>query len=182
MSGEGDGVIQVEGLRNPAEFAAFYDETLPRIYGYFLRRCGGSASVAEDLTSEAYERAVAQLKRPAAIEEPVRWLFGIARHTLIDHYRNSLRNGERDLPWNDQIEQVADDHDPYGAVLDRDLAIAALDALSPDQRLAISFRYLDGLKPSEIALATGKSEHAIESLLARGRAAFKRHYREQNDG
>lgn len=165
-------------LRKSAAFAAFYDETLPRVYGYFLRRCGGSASVAEDLTSETYLRAVAQLKRSTSIDEPIRWLFGIARHTLIDHYRKS---SQRDLAWDDQIEQVADDHDPYGAVLDRDLAIAALNALSPDQRLVISLRYLDGLKPAEIARATGKSEHAIESLLVRGRTAFKRHYREQND-
>ncbi|MCC6705748.1 MAG: RNA polymerase sigma factor [Thermomicrobiales bacterium] len=168
-------------LRSPEVFAVFYDETLPRIYGYFLRRCGGSVSVAEDLTSETYLRAVAQLKRSASVDDPVRWLFGIARYTLIDHYRSSLRTGERDLAWDDRIEAVADDHDPYTAVLDRDQAIAALNRLSPDQRLVIALRYLDELRVTEIATATGKSEHAIESLLARGRTNFKRHYREHHD-
>jgi RNA polymerase sigma-70 factor (ECF subfamily) len=174
-------VIEVADLRKSEVFAAFYDETLPRIYGYFLRRCGGSASIAEDLTSETYLRAVAQVKRSGSIDEPIRWLFGIARHTLIDHYRASLHDGHRELSRDDQIERVADRHDPYAAVLDRDQAIATLDRLSPDQRLVIALRYLDGLTQSEIAHATGKSEHAIESLLVRGRSAFKRYYREIRD-
>jgi hypothetical protein len=38
---------------DPRAFGAFYEDALPRIYGYFLHRSGGSVSVAEDLTQEA---------------------------------------------------------------------------------------------------------------------------------
>ena len=54
----------------------------------------------------------------------------------------------------------------------------ALDALPTSQRLAISLRYLDGLSVPEIARELSKSVHAVESLLARGRATFKQHYLE----
>jgi len=38
--------------RAPADVAAWFDEALPGIYGYFLPRVGGRIAVAEDLTQE----------------------------------------------------------------------------------------------------------------------------------
>ncbi len=46
---------------DPEEFRALYEEALPRIYGYFLRRCGGSVPVAEDLTQETFLASVDEL-------------------------------------------------------------------------------------------------------------------------
>jgi RNA polymerase sigma-70 factor (ECF subfamily) len=80
----------------------------------------------------------------------------------------------------DWIDNHPDERDDFGPILDRELAIAALDALPASQRLAIVLRYVDGLSVPEIARQTGKSVHAVESLLARGRAAFKRHCREHS--
>ena len=181
MGGDGDGVTaSAVDLRKPEVFEALYDATLPGIYGYFLRRCGGRVTTAEDLTSETYLRAIAQIRRGGGIDEPTRWLYGIARHTLIDHYRASLRESDRFLPWSERAERAPDDHDAFTQVLEREQAIAALDRLAPAQRVVLVLRYLDGLRVAEIAEATGKSEHAVESLLARGRATFKRYYRESD--
>ena len=48
-------VREVEALGlDPERFRAFYEDALPRIYGYFLHRCGGSVPVAEDLTQETF--------------------------------------------------------------------------------------------------------------------------------
>lgn len=163
-------------LRDPVAFGVFYDEALPAIYGYFLRRCGGAASTAEDLTQEVFMAAMRQIAQGTTIDEPIRWLFGIARHRLIDHYRQTMREHERVLPWSDRAEQQADGRDEVTALIDREAAIAALDAIAPTQRVVLVLRYLEGMNPPEIALATGKSVHAIESLLVRGRAAFKRTY------
>jgi RNA polymerase sigma-70 factor (ECF subfamily) len=56
---------------------------------------------------------------------------------------------------------------------DREWVRAALAELPPFQRLALTLRYLDGLTVAEIAAALGRSEHAVESLLARGRVALR---------
>jgi RNA polymerase sigma-70 factor (ECF subfamily) len=74
--------------------------------------------------------------------------------------------------------ELADERDDFAMVLDRQQAIAALDALPASQRLVISLRYLDGLSVPEIARAVSKSVHAVESLLARGRATFNQVYLE----
>src|ERR1700674_5236597 len=70
-----------------ASFRAFYDDALPRVYGYFLHRTGGSPAGAEDLTQETFLAAVRELKKGRRPETPIPWIYGIARHKLLDHYR-----------------------------------------------------------------------------------------------
>ena len=159
----------------PASFRAFYDDALPRVYGYFLHRTGGSVPVAEDLTQETFLAAVSELRKGRRVESPIPWIYGIARHKLIHHYRRQSR-----------VEEPLADHDliPGDAPLDdagplaRENALAALAALPASQRAALVLRHLDGLSVPEIATALDKTVEAVESLLARGRATFRRAYLE----
>jgi RNA polymerase sigma-70 factor (ECF subfamily) len=61
----------------------------------------------------------------------------------------------------------------------RELAITILASLPSPQREALVLRYLDGLPVAEVALMLGRSVEATESLLTRGRASFRRRYREE---
>src|SRR5215217_5550111 len=76
---------------DPEAFSGFYEDALPRVYGYFLHRCGGSVPLAEDLTQETFLAALAELKKGRRVEAPIRWIYGIARHKLLDHYRRRER-------------------------------------------------------------------------------------------
>lgn len=165
-------------MSDPATFDAFYREALPVVYGYFLRRTGGSPALAEDLTQETFLAAVRQIAKGTRVDAPMPWLIGIARHRLIDHYRAAAAEERRYRPFDSDTFELADDRDDFAVVLDRQQAIAALDALPASQRLVIGLRYLDGLSVPEIAREISKSVHAVESLLARGRATFKRFYLE----
>src|SRR5260221_6395080 len=83
---------EAEGLGlDGASFYAFYDDALPRVYGYLLHRSGGSPTLAEDLTQETFLAAVRELKKGRRPEMPIPWIFGIARHKLLDHYRRRER-------------------------------------------------------------------------------------------
>ena len=152
---------------DPIVFRAFYDDALPRIYGYFLHRVGGSVPVAEDLTQETFLAAVSELRKGRRVEAPIPWIYGIARHKLIHHYRRQER-----------VEQLVTDHELIAddATLDdsgafaRENAVAALAEVPASQRVALVLRHLDGFSVPEIAAALGKSVEAVESLLARGRA------------
>jgi RNA polymerase sigma-70 factor (ECF subfamily) len=160
-----------------ASFRTFYDDALPRIYGYFLHRCGGSIAVAEDLTQETFLAAVAELKRGGRVAAPLAWIFGIARHKLMDHYRRQERTSRAlSLAWEaDELEEelvVPDDSEA------REQAIAALASVAAPQRAALVLCYVDGFSVPEAAKLLGKSVEAVESLLARGRQSFKRAYTE----
>ena len=169
------------GLAEPERFRAFYAEALPRVYGYFLYRGGGDAAVAEDLTQETFLAAVAQIKRGAAIATPVPWIMGIARHKLLDHFRRQHRIGWTLVSLEDDI---ADDDDWLATAEDdstRERAMAALAAVPLTQREALILHYLDGVPVAEAATLLGRSVHATESLLARGRASFRVRYQEASD-
>lgn len=156
-------------------FRAFYDGALPRVYGYFLHRCGGSVAVAEDLTQETFLAAVAELKKDKQVDTPVAWIYGIARHKLLDHYRREERT-EREL----SLAWRADEIDDELVVPDeaRERATAALASVAASQRAALVLCYVDGYSVPEAARLLSKSVEAVESLLARGRQAFKRSYLE----
>jgi RNA polymerase sigma-70 factor (ECF subfamily) len=151
-------------------FRRFYDDALPRVYGYLLHRCGGSASVAEDLTQETFLAAVAELKKGKRIEAPVPWIYGIARHKLIDHYRAQERRERRHGGEPERAPTSTHETD--------DRALAALAAVPAAQRVALVLRHVDGLSVPEVATALGRSIEAVESLLARGRVGFRRAYAE----
>src|SRR3972149_7997714 len=77
------------------DFRAFYEEALPRVYTYLFHRCGGSVSVAEDLTQETFLAAVAEIKKGKHVNAAVPWVLGIAKHKLLDHYRRQKREERR---------------------------------------------------------------------------------------
>src|SRR5262245_16862161 len=133
---------------SPRSFTAFYDLALPRVYGYFFHRCGGSAAVAEDLTQETFLAAVVELKKGKRVRTPLAWIHGIARHKLLDHYRREQR-AERRLALG-SVSQEADEEllvpDEAAA---RGHAVAALSAVAASQRAALVLCYLDGYTTDE---------------------------------
>jgi RNA polymerase sigma-70 factor, ECF subfamily len=153
-------------------FRVFYDEALPRVYGYLLRRCGGSVAIAEDLTQETFLAAVRELRRKRPIDAPVPWILGIARHKLVDHYRRSETRAP-DLELLDDPELPTAEPDASD-----ELGLTALDQVPAAQRAALVLRHLDELSVPEVAAVLGRSVEAVESLLARGRVSFRRAYLE----
>lgn len=167
-------------LRDPDAFRAFYDEALPRVYSYLFHRCGGRVAVAEDLTQETFLAAVKEIKRGRTVETPVAWVLVIARHKLVDHYRREERE-ERKAEAAREALAVDDELVSWDGEVSRERALAALRSVAASQRAALALRYLDGLSVPEVADALGRSVEATESLLARGREAFKRLYVEGTD-
>jgi RNA polymerase sigma-70 factor (ECF subfamily) len=164
---------------DPRALRAFYDDALPRVYGYFLHRCGGSVQVAEDLTQETFVAAVSELKKGRRVATPIAWIYGIARHKLLDHYRREQR-AERELELAPESQEAGEEMVVADQAEARERAAAALGAVAASQRAALVLCYLDGYSIAEAARLLGKSAEAVESLLARGRQSFKRAYLEES--
>ena len=163
---------------SPDVFAAFYDSTVADVYRYLLRAVLGNRALAEDLTQETFASVVLAVRDGRAEAYALPWVIGVARHKLVDHYRNAAREHRRlALAWSSGAggdDQQLDDLD------DLDLARVAglLQTLTSDHRLVLVLRYLDELSVDEIAAHMGRSVHAAESLLARARHALARSLRE----
>ncbi len=151
---------------------ALYDSALPEVYGYLASRCG-SATVAEDLTSETFLATVDAVHRGSVPELSVAWLIGVARHKLVDHWRRRERE-ERSLRAVES--ERADAVDDWDVRIDAVVAHRTLEELSASHRSALALRYLDGLPVGEVAACLGRTVGATEVLLVRARAAFRDRY------
>lgn len=165
-------------IRDASVFQAFYEENLPKIYGYFLNRCGGDASVAEDLTQETFLAAVREIRKEKPISHPPAWIQGIARHKLMDFFRSKARGRMRLVELDPEEADTTVEWDPLSG---HERAVSALGAVHEIQRAALILRYVDGLSVPEVAQALKKSIAATESLLSRGKARFRRAYLEASD-
>ena len=153
-------------------FLEFYDDALPHVYGYLVRRCGPPA-LAEDLTAETFLAAVDAVRSSDPPSVTLPWIMGVARHKLVDHWRRQARDERRfDL----LAGSVTEPADPWDAELDVMQARRVLDGLAAQHRAALTLRYLDDLPVATVADLLGRSLHATEALLVRARAAFRRAY------
>jgi RNA polymerase sigma-70 factor (ECF subfamily) len=166
-------------LDDGTDFETFCRDVLPRVYGYLLVRCG-SASLAEELTSEVFLAAARQHRDGNRDARSLPWLLTVARRRLVDHWRREDREQRRlSLVWaanrdttSGQFESVLLDEEAERQRRSR----AALDRLRAEHRLVLVLRYLDGEPVGAIAEALGRSLHATESLLARARRGFAAAY------
>lgn len=168
-----------EMLEDPGSHPALYKEALARVYSYFLHRCRGDSQVAEDLTQETFMAAVKEMKKPNPTPFSIAWILGVARHKLVDHYRSQEREARKLTAIQASLDE--DDFVVWEGEESRQKAVRALGSVPGSQRAALVLRYLDGLSVPQVAQTLGKSVHATESLLVRGRAGFKRAYVEDND-
>jgi RNA polymerase sigma-70 factor (ECF subfamily) len=164
----------------PQTLLTLYDEALPVVYGYFVRRCGDRGT-AEDLTSETFLAAMDAARKgasgdqnlPAPITIP--WLVGVARHKLADHYRR--RHDRFTIPVAELPEPAVAEGN-WDAELDRIVAESVLARLSEQHRMVLALRYMDDRSVPECAELIGRTVHATEALLVRARRAFKQQYPE----
>jgi len=159
-----------------AEFVSRYTDW---VYSYVRRRVMPQTEVAEDLVQEVFVAAWRGLKSYRGDASLRSWLLGIARHKVDDYYRKRLRTS--DWPDSDD-ESVAEPSviPMYEEQMDRALlqekAHSVLASLPEAYCLALLWRYQEERSAREMAQLTGKTEKAIERLLARAREHFKRRW------
>jgi RNA polymerase sigma-70 factor (ECF subfamily) len=147
------------------DYAELYRQYLPRILNYIRLRVDGE-DLAQDLTAEVFERAVARqhtLRRRGAFGA---WLFRIARNVVAGYYRK--RRPTMSLEW--AGEQPASDPSPPEAVMRlEELARLqrALATLSEREREIIRLKFGGGLGNTEIAQVTRLRAGHVAVILYR---------------
>ena len=159
-------------VQDPVAFRHWYEQVLPRVYRYLLARVG-DPSLAEELTQQTFVEAIRKRRAFDGRSDVVTWLCAIGRNRLVDHYRSAERETRRHERLRTSHAGPADATSAYD---ERDAILRALDEMPQDQRLALTFRYLDQMSVRDVAAQLGRSEKATESLLSRARVAFRLAY------
>jgi DNA-directed RNA polymerase specialized sigma24 family protein len=107
-------------MADQAGFRVWYELALPRVYRYLLARCGGDADLAEELTQQTFVEGVRLRGSFDGRSDAVTRLCGIGRHKLVDHFRRSRRDTERQLrivsEWSAGQSQAWSQHELRSAV------------------------------------------------------------------
>ena len=168
----------VEG--DVAAVGRLYDELVGPVYRYVALRVYRRED-AEDITQLVFERIVAGLPRYRLNGRPfAAWAFRIARNAVIDHVRRE-RPTEPLGPAHDQ----ADGHEVEALSLRgeqiRELR-SAIGRLTPDQREALTLRFVAGLSAEEAAHVMGRRAGTIRGLTFRAIGALRRLMAEDGNG
>ncbi len=158
--------------------AEWVDRFSGPIYAYVQRRLLPRTDLVDDIVQDVFVAAWQYLPGYRGTSPLGAWLMGIARHKIEDHYRGRLRAWES---WDDDTPELADlSAAPADEVLDRarlsERTHAVIAALPEHYAAALLWRYWERRSAQEISAATGRSEKAVERLLARARESFRRRW------
>ena len=125
---------------------------------------------SEDVTQDAFSKALLALRGSEAEIELRPWLYRIVRNTALNDLRDSPPPTEElaeSLSGGESAAATAERHEELAELMRR------LRALPEPQRAAIVMRELEGLSHEEIAAALGVSGGAARQAIYRARAALR---------
>jgi RNA polymerase sigma-70 factor, ECF subfamily len=148
-----------------ADFEELYRAELPRVYNYFRFRVG-DGPLAEDLTSETFEKAWRnrwRYRRDLAAFST--WVFTIARRVAQDQYRRQ----RKDVPLEAVSEARTDENleDLIEQLADTARVAVLLARLADRERELVALKYGAGLTNRAIAKLSGLSESNVGVILHR---------------
>jgi len=165
--------------RDPSAFAVFYRRHLDAVVRFFHARVG-EPELAADLAAETFAAALlASSRYRKAVAPPGAWLFGIARHKLVD----SLRRGQvedraRRKLGMQPVELTDDDLTRVEEMAAGAAALDLMDELPKDLRAALGARVLDGRDYTDIAGELRCSEQVVRKRVSRGLAQLRERLQE----
>ena len=166
-----------------AAFEEFFNAYANRLYRFALCRLNDDEHTAEDIVQNTLCQALAKMSSYKGDSALFTWLCAICRNQIADHFRRGQQAMTRQVPMDEEgIQRVlqtleANPHDnPEHQYARRQLIgliQSILDHLPVRQGNALEGKYIHGRSVAEIASSMGISTTAAQSLLARGREAFR---------
>jgi len=146
----------------------FYREHLAPIYRYVYSKVGNREE-AEDLTSQIFLKAVRGIKYERGVQSMRKWLYQVARTTIVDYWRSyyqattSSLDVLLDAGWEGPIEE-----DLFGINgLPEERVQHILQALPQHYREVLTCRFLLGLSVRDTAAKLSLTEGNVRALQFR---------------
>ena len=161
-------------------FETLYDRNLPAVWRYVLRSVH-DAALADELVQDVWFSIVRQAPRYQPRARFRTWLFTLAHHRMVDHFRTHHPHASLDAATEDGAslaDTLAADSGfgPLRQLQSREQAQALLDALAAlpaAQREAFLLQAEGALTVADIAATTGVPVETAKSRLRYARATLR---------
>ncbi len=165
MTNETDMVERAQS-GDPEAFEQLYDRFYTPVYTYIYYRVGDQA-LAEDLTSDVFERMVMKIDNWKPMGKPfIAWLYTIAGNLVRNHLKR-----QQLIKWISLNERDPDTSENLMTQISKRIQheqlAKALRQLTEDQQQVIILRFLQGESIAAVAAAIGKTETGIKALQRR---------------
>jgi RNA polymerase sigma-70 factor (ECF subfamily) len=164
-------LIQKIAAGEASALLSLYDASSRLLFGLILRITGDRFASEEELV-EVYKLIESRAARydPKEVSAAA-WILSTARDCAVDRRRQN----RRDSPKPDRLETApaqsveGSDQPACGLFADaRKRALAAIESLPPEQRVAVELAYYAGMSPGEIAAQIGQPRAAIKTRIRLG--------------
>jgi RNA polymerase sigma-70 factor, ECF subfamily len=153
---------------------SFYSAYKDKIYRFALLKISERKD-AEEIFSDIFISAIGSLRDFTFSCSLSTYLYGIAKHKIIDYYRKQKihdvlfsKIGNTSL----LVSQLLTPEQEYSREESRKIIENVLRTLLPKYEKIIRLKYLEGLSVREIAILLSKSIKQTEALLFRARRSF----------
>ncbi len=152
-----------------------------RLYAYLLRLVR-DRDAADDLLQEVFIKVIKKLGSYGERDKFSAWLFTVAHHAVMDHFRSDRRRreesldaaGEDSAPLVDTLASPEPGPDKILEEAERAAGLqAAFDRLSADQRELFIMRHYSGLSFKEIADILGLPIGTVLARMSRAMAKLR---------
>ena len=156
----------------------FVSENMRRVF-LLIYRIVGNVADAQDLTQEAFIKALQRQDQLKDLDKAAHWLSRIASNTAIDFLRRSGRVTFSDL---DDLPEPFVSHpndSPEEMVLRserKERLEAGLEVLTMRERTALLLRDVEDLPAEEVAERLNCSKATVRSHIANARVKLRRHF------
>lgn len=173
----------VRGARNLDQnvLVEIYDRYSSGIFAFAYRLLGNS-EMAEDCVAETFTRFLNALQNQKGPSENIRaYLYRIAHNWINDIYRSQASIKEESIEDRLEIKDAIHVEES----VDYKWQIATIREhimnLTPDQRMVITLRYIEGWDLEDIARALQKPVGAVKALQHRGLSVLQKTLGRQED-
>jgi RNA polymerase sigma-70 factor (ECF subfamily) len=156
----------------------FVNDNMRRVF-LLIYRIVGNVPDAQDLTQEAFIKALQRQDQLKDLDKAAHWLSRIATNTAIDFLRRTDRISFSELENLPEHVTVAPGDSPEQMVLRSersDRMAASLAVLTERERMALMLRDVEDLPAEEVAEHLNCSKATVRSHIANARVKLRKHF------
>lgn len=156
----------------------FVSENMRRVF-LLIYRIVGNVDDAQDLTQEAFIKALQRQDQIKDLDRAAHWLSRIASNTAIDFLRRTGRVSFADLDEMPELVTASGAEGPEQAVLRaerREHIEAGLAILTERERVALLLRDVEDLPAEEVAIQLSCSKATVRSHIANARVKLRKYF------
>lgn len=164
-------------MNEEAMFTQAYDEHVDALFAHCCFRIA-SRERARDLTQEAFMKTWDAIRSGTEIRNHKAFLFRVLNNLIIDEYRKKKSTSLDALLEQEEVNEghfedlrdggLEEELEKLEVALQSEKLKAALDELPDPYKTAVTLRFMEDLRPKEMAEILGESENVVSVRINRG--------------